>query len=163
MQNQEDCTFTLLALLPTLSAQIMDEMDVEDLTHQLQQLSSRQKPQGSSLEDSVASLATSEATSAASSSEGKDGPPAPATSSSELAQSVTTPVSSSTSADDTDQDTDGQKTSELGNPTTTTDVGASWSSEFQQMDQATHQPRTNEQVRHPAVPSSQVSASVETD
>lgn len=43
IQNQEDCTFTLLALLPTLSSQILTDLDVEQQTHDLQQLS-RQNP-----------------------------------------------------------------------------------------------------------------------
>lgn len=35
-QNQEDCTFTVLALLPTLGDQLFQEMDVEGLTQALQ-------------------------------------------------------------------------------------------------------------------------------
>ncbi|KDN45615.1 Peroxin-3-domain-containing protein [Tilletiaria anomala UBC 951] len=35
-QNQEDCTFTVLALLPTLGDQLFESMNVEDLTSQLQ-------------------------------------------------------------------------------------------------------------------------------
>ena len=35
-QNQEDCAFTLLALLPTLAKQVLDELDVEALTAELQ-------------------------------------------------------------------------------------------------------------------------------
>lgn len=64
VQNQEDCTFTLLALLPTLSAEILTELDVERLTHELQQLS-RQSPstlrpsEKVNLGDSIVSLANS--------------------------------------------------------------------------------------------------------
>lgn len=35
-QNQEDCTFVLLAQLPTLSRQLFTELDVEALTAELQ-------------------------------------------------------------------------------------------------------------------------------
>lgn len=38
-QNQEDCTFTVLALLPTLGDQLFKAMDVEGLTSKLQQSS----------------------------------------------------------------------------------------------------------------------------
>jgi peroxin-3 len=37
-QNQEDCTFTVLALLPTATDNILDSIPVEQLTHELQQL-----------------------------------------------------------------------------------------------------------------------------
>lgn len=36
-QNQEDCTFTTLALIPALSAHILDDLPVEKITHELQQ------------------------------------------------------------------------------------------------------------------------------
>jgi peroxin-3 len=36
LQNQQDCTFTVLALLPTLGARILEEMDVETVTETLQ-------------------------------------------------------------------------------------------------------------------------------
>jgi len=36
LQNQQDCIFTILALLPGLGAQIMEEMDVEGITQVLQ-------------------------------------------------------------------------------------------------------------------------------
>ncbi|MCJ1282975.1 peroxin [Xylographa opegraphella] len=36
-QNQEDCTFTVLALLPTAAENILDALPVENLTHELQQ------------------------------------------------------------------------------------------------------------------------------
>ncbi|EXJ79740.1 hypothetical protein A1O3_08023 [Capronia epimyces CBS 606.96] len=36
-QNQTDCTITVLALLPTLTENVLDELPVEQLTHELQQ------------------------------------------------------------------------------------------------------------------------------
>lgn len=36
-QNQTDCTFTVLALLPTATENILEALPVEDLTHELQQ------------------------------------------------------------------------------------------------------------------------------
>ena len=36
-QNQEDCTFTVLALLPTATDNIIDALPVETITHDLQQ------------------------------------------------------------------------------------------------------------------------------
>ena len=36
-QNQEDCTFTVLALLPTVSENILESIPVENITHELQQ------------------------------------------------------------------------------------------------------------------------------
>ena len=36
-QNQEDCTFTVLALLPTAAENILDALPVENITHELQQ------------------------------------------------------------------------------------------------------------------------------
>jgi hypothetical protein len=81
IQNQEDCTFTLLALLPTLSAQILTELDVERLTHELQQLS-RQNPSALrippsekvDLGESVVSLANSSAGSEGSKAGGSSAP-----------------------------------------------------------------------------------------
>ncbi|OAA56651.1 peroxisomal membrane protein [Niveomyces insectorum RCEF 264] len=37
-QNQEDCTFTVLALLPTLTANVLDALNTEALTYQIQHL-----------------------------------------------------------------------------------------------------------------------------
>ena len=37
LQNQEDCNFTIMALLPTLSVQIFAEMDVESISHALRE------------------------------------------------------------------------------------------------------------------------------
>jgi len=36
-QNQEDCTFTVLALLPTAAENILEALPVEDITRELQQ------------------------------------------------------------------------------------------------------------------------------
>jgi len=36
-QNQEDCTFTVLALLPTATENILESLPVESITHELQQ------------------------------------------------------------------------------------------------------------------------------
>ena len=36
-QNQEDCTFTVLALLPTAAENILEALPVEQITHELQQ------------------------------------------------------------------------------------------------------------------------------
>ena len=35
-QNQEDCTFTVLALLPTATANILEAMDTERITYEIQ-------------------------------------------------------------------------------------------------------------------------------
>ncbi|KUI59816.1 Peroxisomal biogenesis factor 3 [Cytospora mali] len=37
-QNQEDCTYTVLALLPTATAKILEAMDVEKITLEIQQM-----------------------------------------------------------------------------------------------------------------------------
>lgn len=37
-QNQEDCTFTVLALLPTATTNILETMDTEKITLEIQQL-----------------------------------------------------------------------------------------------------------------------------
>ena len=37
-QNQEDCTFTVLALLPTATTNILDSMNTEKITHEIQQM-----------------------------------------------------------------------------------------------------------------------------
>ncbi|KAF3770548.1 peroxisomal assembly protein [Cryphonectria parasitica EP155] len=39
-QNQEDCTFTVLALLPTAATKILETLDVEKITLEIQQLKS---------------------------------------------------------------------------------------------------------------------------
>ncbi|KAL7408913.1 Peroxin-3 [Mrakia frigida] len=149
LQNQEDCTFTLLALLPTLSAQILEEMDVEDLTHQLQQLS-KPKPEIAitssstvAMEDSIVSLASTESSSdvellSSSSSSSSSAPPAPP------APASSTTTTTTSSGEEVEAEGEGEKTGEVGvgeaegEPKevgrTQSDVGASWSSEFQEMD-----------------------------
>ncbi len=37
-QNQEDCTFTVLALLPTATANILEAMNTESITYEIQQM-----------------------------------------------------------------------------------------------------------------------------
>lgn len=37
-QNQEDCTFTVLALLPTATTNILEAMDTEKITFEIQQI-----------------------------------------------------------------------------------------------------------------------------
>ncbi len=39
-QNQEDCTFTVLALLPTATTKILEEMNTEKITYEIQQMKS---------------------------------------------------------------------------------------------------------------------------
>jgi peroxin-3 len=39
-QNQEDCTFTVLALLPTATANIIEAMNTENITYEIQQMRS---------------------------------------------------------------------------------------------------------------------------
>lgn len=58
-QNQEDCTFVLLAQLPTLARQLFAELDVEALTAELQrraEVAKRDKLSGTAIESSTASL-----------------------------------------------------------------------------------------------------------
>jgi peroxin-3 len=43
LQNQEDCNFTVVALLPTLGTQLLEAMDVERVTQQLQEMSGNVK------------------------------------------------------------------------------------------------------------------------
>jgi peroxin-3 len=42
-QNQEDCTFTVLALLPTVTANILDAMNTEQITYEIQQIKATSK------------------------------------------------------------------------------------------------------------------------
>ncbi|WFD35274.1 peroxin [Malassezia cuniculi] len=44
LQNQEDCSFTIMALLPTLAAQIFERMNVEGISKELQVQSKRVAP-----------------------------------------------------------------------------------------------------------------------
>lgn len=39
-QNQEDCTFTVLALLPTATTNILETMNTENITYEIQQMKS---------------------------------------------------------------------------------------------------------------------------
>ncbi|KAL1888174.1 peroxin [Ceratocystis pirilliformis] len=51
-QNQEDCTFTVLALLPTATQNIIDAMNTENITYQIQRV------KGNSRAGSTATLST---------------------------------------------------------------------------------------------------------
>lgn len=51
-QNQEDCTFTVLALLPTAATNILETMNTEEITYQIQQMKAR--PLTSSTPPSIA-------------------------------------------------------------------------------------------------------------
>ncbi|KAL2886635.1 Peroxisomal biogenesis factor 3 [Ceratocystis lukuohia] len=51
-QNQEDCTFTVLALLPTATQNIIDAMNTENITYQIQRV------KGTSRAGSTATLST---------------------------------------------------------------------------------------------------------
>lgn len=44
LQNQEDCNFTIMALLPTLATQIFEEMDVESISHALREQNKKPQP-----------------------------------------------------------------------------------------------------------------------
>lgn len=37
-QNQEDCTFTVLALMPTATSHILNELNTEKITYEIQQM-----------------------------------------------------------------------------------------------------------------------------
>ncbi|KAI0166146.1 Peroxin-3 [Xylariaceae sp. FL1272] len=43
-QNQEDCTFTVLALLPTATTNILESMNTENITLEIQQMKSATRP-----------------------------------------------------------------------------------------------------------------------
>ncbi len=45
-QNQEDCTFTVLALLPTATDNIIEALPVETITHDLQQKKAERQGKG---------------------------------------------------------------------------------------------------------------------
>lgn len=142
LQNQEDCTFTLMTMLPALSTQIREEMDVEDIVHQLQQTAkpttSPSSTTGVAMGDSIVSLAGSEATSTESSSENNGsssslGAPAPAATS---------------SGEEADAEVEGAKTGQLNvgaSKGSSRGVGESWSSEFQEMER--DKMTTSQQVR----------------
>lgn len=60
-QNQEDCTFTVLALLPTATENIVEALPVEDITRNLQQKKAERlgRSEGGTPDPSVASGPTS--------------------------------------------------------------------------------------------------------
>lgn len=45
-QNQEDCTFTVLALLPTVTTNILEAMNTEAITYQIQHMKTGAAPSG---------------------------------------------------------------------------------------------------------------------
>ena len=47
-QNQTDCTFTVLALLPTATENVLEALPVETLTHELQQKKAERLARGDS-------------------------------------------------------------------------------------------------------------------
>ncbi|OAA43107.1 Peroxin-3 family protein [Metarhizium rileyi] len=52
-QNQEDCTFTVLALLPTATSNIMGAMNTEQITYEIQQIKGSTKGQKSGASEST--------------------------------------------------------------------------------------------------------------
>lgn len=55
-QNQEDCTFTVLALLPTVTTSILETMNTEKITYEIQQTKTPSKgAKGLSAAESAAS------------------------------------------------------------------------------------------------------------
>ena len=70
-QNQEDCTFTVLALLPTATEDILDALPVENITHQLQQKKAERA--GRSASAGTSEVAASEMSSGPPSVAGDDG------------------------------------------------------------------------------------------
>ena len=68
-QNQEDCTFTVLALLPTAAENILEALPVENITHELQQ----QKAERLGRSIGASDLAPSELSSGSPSVNGEDG------------------------------------------------------------------------------------------
>ncbi|SLM39016.1 peroxin 3 [Lasallia pustulata] len=70
-QNQEDCTFTVLALLPTATEDILVALPVENITHQLQQKKAERT--GRSASAGTSEVAPSEMSSGPPSVAGDDG------------------------------------------------------------------------------------------
>lgn len=68
-QNQEDCTFTVIALLPTVAENILDALQVENITHELQQ----QKAERLGRSAATSELTPSEFSSGSPSVSGEDG------------------------------------------------------------------------------------------
>ena len=54
-QNQEDCTFTVLALLPTATSNVLSVMNTEQITYEIQQIKASAKGLKSGLSESAAS------------------------------------------------------------------------------------------------------------
>jgi peroxin-3 len=59
-QNQEDCTFTVLALLPTATSNILETMNTENITLEIQQIKSAAKGIRSSESSSAAPPSTTD-------------------------------------------------------------------------------------------------------
>ena len=53
-QNQEDCTFTVLALLPTATTNILEAMNTEKLSLEIQQMKSAARPATAASPPSIA-------------------------------------------------------------------------------------------------------------
>jgi peroxin-3 len=62
-QNQEDCTFTVLALLPTATTNILKKMNTEEITYEIQQMKGSGKAVGATsvMTDSITPPSTTEA------------------------------------------------------------------------------------------------------
>ena len=58
-QNQEDCTFTVLALLPTAAENILGTLQVEAITHELQQKKAERLARGTAAPDAASTEASS--------------------------------------------------------------------------------------------------------
>lgn len=58
-QTQEDVSYTILALIPTLSEQILDQMNVETLTQELQNISKARNAARKQVQPNPSSLASS--------------------------------------------------------------------------------------------------------
>ncbi|CAI6088731.1 hypothetical protein V2G26_013902 [Clonostachys chloroleuca] len=56
-QNQEDCTFTVLALLPTATTNILEAMDTEKITYEIQQMKSAKGLRAGITESTAPSIA----------------------------------------------------------------------------------------------------------
>ena len=69
-QNQEDCTFTVLALLPTATENILEALPVENITHELQQ-QKRDRPSRSAGASDVGTSEFSSSSPSAGADEGK--------------------------------------------------------------------------------------------
>ncbi|KAI0386215.1 Peroxin-3 [Hypomontagnella monticulosa] len=61
-QNQEDCTFTVLALLPTATTNILEDMNTEKISLEIQQMKGNAKSLRSSAESSAAAPSIADTT-----------------------------------------------------------------------------------------------------